>query len=365
MKIELEVLDAFGIPRETGSQIRNSAQLGQVKADLVRRSSMQGPRERRGFFGRFVGKDTREVLDNIFRPHRSRLGQNGISDESISDGRQRSNSFDSLGLETHSIARDAGLSPQTDADATKTLSSHFAEKTIFPQPINTNLELLANMRKIKVSTTPDMRIPPPTLLQRADDEDKTRGSTHAPAQSGLGLLFGQDIPPTVRLDDQPSDQRSGGDVRVGLKAIRTDIDSFEGWSRFQRLETLRCTTVDDPSASGGKETEKPLPTICQRPQPETFVFYDHEHDASVLDILRGLEAEMEDLSACTRSGCVATAHDHMRSWYHSNSKVTLRAEKCGEDGHNQEEPDMKLQAWISCSSCKTAMDPKRMSDGGA
>jgi hypothetical protein len=364
MKVELEVLDAFRIPRETESPFGNSALLGPLKADIVRRSSMQGPREKRGFFGRFVGRDPREVLDNIFRPHRSRLGQHGLSDDSLPDTRQRSPSFDSLGLDSPPVGIVADRNPPSGIESIDPLSpTRNREKSIFPQPVNTNLELLANMQKIKISTTPGLVVPPPTLLQRADEEDKSRESANAAPQSGLGLLFGPDIPASVRLDDQPSSQRSGGDVRVGLKAIRSDIDTFEGWSRFQRLETLRCTTVEDTQSSESSETT--LPVICQKPQPETFIFYDHEHDASLLDILRGLEAEMEDLSACSRSGCVATAHDHLRCWYHSTKKVVLRAEKSGAQADESKEDDMTLEAWISCSTCGLATEPRRMTDGGA
>lgn len=333
--------------------------LGPLKQDIARRASVKEPRDKRGFFTRFVGKDPREVLDNIFRPHKSRLGNDAESDDPLEGIRKRSPSFDSLGLDSPPL----GMVADRDSQVFTTFSTITApqDKSIFPSESEANSDLLADIRRLKTSTTPTLSFPAPTLLERADEEARKR---KAGPEEGLGLLFGKDGPGPGILFEKPSGFRSGGDVRVGLKAFKTDIDTFEGWARLQRLETLRCVSSDVCDAAEHGMTE-----ICQKPEPETFVFYDHERDTALLDLIRGLQAEMEDMSACMRSGCVATAHDHSRSWYHGTKKVVLRAKKVGSEAvpdlwaHDLD--DMSLRAWMSCSVCSATSQPKEMTEGAA
>jgi hypothetical protein len=333
--------------------------IGPAKQDIVRRSSIKEPRDKRGFFGRFVGRDPREVLDNIFRPHRSRLGQEIESDDPLHWIRQRSPSFDSLGLDSPPL----GLVADRDSHVFgnfSTITAPTNDKSIFPSDPETDRDLLANIKRLRISTTPGLTFPAPTLLERADEEARKRV---ADSKGGLGLLFGKDGIPGP-LSERPSGYRSGGDVRVGLKAFRTDIDTFEGWARSQRLETLRCVSIDAPGS-----IEDAMSEICQKPEPETFVFYDPERDTVLLDVIRGLQAEMEDMSACVRSGCVATAHDHSRSWYHGNKRVVLRTKKVDTTGDPdpdiQDVDNMVLKAWMSCSVCAATSLPKEMTEGAA
>ena len=353
MKLELEVLDAFRVPRETESPFGTTMNIGPMKQDIVRRSSVKEPRDKRSFFGRFVGRDPREVLDNIFRPNRSRLGQEDPSDDPLYGTRQRSPSFDSLGLDSPDLGLVADRNPPLGSVVTA------KERRIFPVDPETGYDMLANMKRLKLSTTPGLVVPPPTLLQRAEDEARKRRPDHA---EGLGLIFGQDVP-IAHLPERPSGNRSGGDVRVGLKAFRTDIDTFEGWAKYQRLETLRC--VGTESHAPGHEN---LPDICQKPEPETFVFFDHERDTSLLDVLRGLQVEMDDTVACTKTGCVATAQEHSKSWYHGSKKVTLRAQRvkaeAEQDSEVQEhDADMAMEAWMSCPTCSASSEAREMTEG--
>ena len=332
--------------------------LGPLKQDIIRRSSIKEVRDKRNFFTRFVGKDPREVLDNIFRPHRGRLGQENESEDPLEGILQRSPSFDSLGLDSPPL----GLVADRDSHVFGNFPGITApnkDRAIFPPESEKERDLLASIKRLKMSTTPGLVFPAPTLLERADGEARQR---QAGTQEGLGLLFGKDGPPPGPLSEQPSAYRSGGDVRAGLKALRTDIDTFEGWARSQRLETLCCTDTSDPNETGSTE-------ICQKPQPETFIYYDPERDTGLLDVIRGLQVEMEDMSACVRSGCVATAHDHSRSWYHGTKKVVLKAKKVEsnmEADHEMQDVDnMVLKAWMSCSVCFATSQPKEMTEAAA
>jgi hypothetical protein len=373
MKIELEVFDAFGIPRETESASSTDLHPGPTRDEIVRRSSVKETRDKRGFFGRFVGRDPREVLDNIFRPHRSRLGQNYPTDDPLHGTRQRSPSFDSLGIDSPPLGKIADRDTQVYSASTNHPTAS-KDKTIFPTNVDTDFDLLANIKRLKVSTTPGLVIPPPTLLTRADDEARKRKNDAEHAEGGLKLLFGSEGPAnsaSVVTADQPSGQRSGGDIRVGLKAFRTDIDTFEGWARSQRLDTLRSVSAGDHRSSESSDSSSP--EICQKPLPETFVFYDHERDTTLLDVIRGLQAEMEDMAACLRSGCVATAQDHLRSWYHGDKRVTLRAEKVDSKTMLQSgvqevvdgPVDMVLEAYMTCLVCRATSESRTMTEGAA
>ena len=325
----------------------------------MRRSSIKEPRERKGgIFGRFVGRDPREILDNLFRPNRSRLGQELPEDDPLHGVIQRSPSFDSLGLDSPPL----GLVADRDMSVFGNLSTIAAphkDRSIYPLDPETDGDLLANIRRLKMSATPDLTFPAPTLLERADTEARKR---MAGSDGGQPLMSGKDCPPGPSAE-RPSGYRSGGDVRVGLKAFRTDIDTFEGWAQCQRLETLRCISIDSPPNDDGG----PVSEICQKPQPETFVFYDPDRDTALLDVIRGLQAEIDDMSACVRSGCITTAFDHSKTWYHGNKKVVLRAKKVESAPQvgPQDIDDMVLRVWMSCSICSATSLPQMMTEGAA
>jgi 1-phosphatidylinositol-3-phosphate 5-kinase len=221
--------------------------------------------------------------------------------------------------------------------------------------IDTHLELLSNLEKIKTSTTPGLVIPAPILLQRVKKEEDHR---HERVTNGTMVsASGHNTPDD--FGDRPSGNRLGGDLRTGLKGLRSGLDTFEGWSRLQRLDTVRCIAVDETKHDLEGQLEPTSARVCDKPQTESLVFYDPDSDTSILDLLRTLKMEMGDMAACARSGCVATAHDHKRCWYHAEKKVTLRATPMEEVEGKSE---TALRAWASCAVCKCASDSKVMTD---
>lgn len=361
--IELSLLDAFRVAKE--SEPYESP----PKADPFEgpKSSFGRPRrdsvekkfgEKKGFLHR-LHRDTRGVFGGLFRPPRRNQDSREIPEDPLPSLAHRTTpSFDSLGIPPAPIGPVYDGLPNTP-DRPYTLGQSTAETPYVYSSIDTHLELLSNLEQIKMSTTPGLVIPAPILLQRVKKEEDHRHDrvTHGTSSSATGQEGRSDD-----FGDRPSGNRLGGDLRTGLKGLRSGLDTFEGWTRLQRLDTVRCTAVDEPKQNTEGEAEPPSARVCDKPQTESLVFYDPDSDTSLLDLLHTLKTEMGDMSACTRPGCVATAHDHKRWWYHGEKKVILRATPREEiEGKS----DTALRAWVSCLVCNCASDSKVMTDTAA
>lgn len=351
--MELSLLDAFRAAQEpepyesppTADLVEGPrSAFGRPHRELSKKGS-----DKKGFLHR-LHKDTRGVFGGLFRT-RTHTDETGIPEDGLPPKSHRStHSFDSLGIPP------APLGPVYDGlpitPDRPTLGQSTGSTPYVYSSIDTHLETLATLEKLKLSTTPGLTIPAPILLQRVKKEEELRLSDAARVNSGAGTPRSED------LDNRPSGYRLGGDVRTGLKSMRSGIDTFEGWTRLQRLDTIRCVAVDEsrPDPNG---TSKATFAVCDRPQAETLIFYDPETDTSLASLLQTLKAEMSDMAACSRSGCVATAYDHKRCWYHGEKKVTLRAKHTEE---SVDRPEESLRTWVSCPTCGSASDSKRMSD---
>lgn len=357
--IELSLLDAFRVARE--SEPYESP----PKADPFEgpKSSFGRPRrdsvdkkigEKKGFLHR-LHRDTRSVFGGLFRPPRRNETQRDIPEDSLPSLQHRTTpSFDSLGIPPAPIGPVYDGLPNTP-DRPYTLGQSTAGTPYVYSSIDTHLELLYNLEQIKMSTTPGLVIPAPILLQRVKKEEEYRH--HRVMQGNTSPIPGHDAH-SDDFGDRPSGNRLGGDLRTGLKGLRSGLDTFEGWTRLQRLDTVRCVAVDVPKAETEGQTESSA-RICDRPQPETLVFYDPDSDTSILNLLLSLKSEIGDMAACIRSGCVATVHDHKRCWYHGEKKVTLHATPLEEV---EGKTETALRAWVSCVVCNCASDSKVMSD---
>lgn len=314
--------------------------------------------EKKGFLHR-LHRDTRGVFGGLFRPPRRNEAQREIPGDPLPSLSHRTTpSFDSLGIPPAPLGPVYDGLPNTP-DRQHTLGQSTAGTPYVYSSIDTHLELLANLEQIKMSTTPGLVTPAPILLQRVKKEEKYRHerATHGATTSALG----QSTPVSDDFGDRPSGNRLGGDLRTGLKGLRSGLDTFEGWTRLQRLDTVRCVAIDEPKTDTEGQSESST-RVCDKPQTEILVFYDPDTDTSIRDLLHTLKLEMSDIAACTRSGCVAAAHDHKRCWYHGEKKVTLRATSL-EEVEGKSETTMR--AWVSCSVCKCASDSKVMSDTAA
>lgn len=355
MIIELGVLDAFRVPPEIEPTPTTPTSTSAAQDELAQRSDDPRPRaeresgERKGFLHR-LQRDTRGVLGGLFRA-RKYPSHDGIAEIPVSKTHRSALSFDSLGIPpTPSEADRLGLPVTPDKSGLPGQS--LVGTPSAPSSVESHLQLLVRLENTKTSTTPDLAVPPPVLLQRIKDEDQVRRDNVLLSASSSRSTSGTGTPLFLDSDTRPSAYRIGGDVRVGLKAIRSGVDTFDGWAKLQQLDTVRCTATDESSIKEGETIAagSTHATICEKPQSETFVFYDTETDISIMDFLHKLKTEMVDKAACPRSGCVATAHDHKKCWYHGDKKVSLRADRIG-DG--DERPESTLQAWVSCTICGT------------
>lgn len=304
-------------------------------------------------------RDTRGVFGGLFR-HRKYPTQDEIAENLPATAHYTSSTFDSLGVPPVSADDSRPGIPVTPNKLAAAGPDSTGTPSV-PSSVDTHLQLLARLEAIKTSTTPGLVLPPPVLLQRVKEEEQIRRN-HATASATPSLpSSGCDTPAMLDHETRPSAYRLGGDVRVGFKAIRSGLDTFDGWIRLQRLDTVRCVAVDDGHHENGVDlgTDPARATICDRPHPESYMFYDRASDPTILSFLKTLRTEMTDMAACARSGCVATAQDHNRCWYHADKKVTVRAKHLQEP---EDRPDSTLQAWVSCKTCGTASDSRTVTD---
>lgn len=343
MVIELGLLDAFRVPKESEpyESPPKADPIAGPRSAFGRPGSLKESEGRPGFFGR-LHKDTRGVIGGLFR-HRKHTAPADIV-EDFTKTHRSTPSFDSLGIPAAPVGAVYDGLPGSPSPASSSRPAMPKGTSYGYSLIDTHLEFLASLEALKTSTTPGLTLPPPVLLSRVREEERLRQER----DSAGGLET-----------DRPSGYRLGGDIRVGLKAIRPGMDGFDGFPRLQRLDTVRCLAVDEPTHADDTDPDLSPATVCERPQPDAMIFYDPESDMSLLAMLQKVKEGMSDMAACSRPGCVATAHDHKTCWYHAETKVTLRAEKLPEiEGRPKDE----IQAWVSCSICGNASDSRTMSD---
>ena len=331
MKLELELLDAFRAPREPDplpvppkSTSRQTSLQYDRTTDLKRNLSRKERGDRaRGFFQR-LSKDTRGMF------------------EGLTGKKQGSPEVPQTLL--HQTA-EALLTPvKTMTSAPDTPYSETAVGTPpVSQPIDRHLQTLARLEKLLPSTTPDLRIPLPSLLIRVREEDRVRN------EKARQEVFEDGLPgsgtATPDMSGRARGYRMGGDVRAGLGALTGGMDSFGGWKRLQKMEVLSSSGLEAQSESTGKLT------MCERPKPCTFVFWDVEFDESIEEFLA---AAAEDETICGRPGCEVDVEGHTRWWYHAGKKVGLRVVKV-----DTEESDM--DAWVECRECGKISDAGKLS----
>jgi 1-phosphatidylinositol-3-phosphate 5-kinase len=205
------------------------------------------------------------------------------------------------------------------------------------------------------SATPNLAFPLPRILLRVRDEDQIRREKALEeikaerADSAGGVSTSIDgLPRDLAEDERKLEEaikgraagyRLGGDVRVGLGALASAIDGWEGWCRLQRLDVLSWDAVPDAldvpvqgdaeglgkvheseegvegAAVDGKEalgdigdnalsTDKALPatplkttdvptyTACTRPTSSIHRYHDRSSDMSMADFMSEMTEEL-------------------------------------------------------------------------
>ncbi|WVQ97361.1 hypothetical protein IAU59_004473 [Kwoniella sp. CBS 9459] len=381
MTIELDFLDAFRVPREPdepplppkqASGTFTTTQLSsdpRGSADLLRKTSLKERGDRtKGFFHR-LGKESRTVWAGLLGKRRG------------SDSHENGASLPSPSLD-HSH-QDLPITPVTgtfpslleDSKATPTSmdsSSGLPIKSLIPHPTERHLQILSRLEGQIHSTTPGLLLPMPPLLLRVREEENLRQERARQEikeddnQSLDGLPSNSPsmlLSPTLRghaqgpalMQGRALGYRLGGDVRAGLGCLSSGIDTFEGFIRLQRLETLYCTGTEQVNEEGEKETR-----ICEKPRPSTYVFWDDARDMSISQMVTEVQEECEeDPMICSRSGCTASQGDHLRWWIHAGKRVGLRVEPAAKrDQDPEESEELALRVWTKCEECGEESDSR-------
>lgn len=354
MMLELEVFDAFRIPRELDivavpmkplpSRQRSSPVPSRSASPSLHRTTTFKERgeKTRGFFQR-LGRDTRGMFDNLIgKPKSSENSGTSVNrEDTISSTETTLRSSHELQAQTASTA---------DL-ATNSTSQH-------SQPADRHLQTLTKLETMLPSTTPSLRIPMPPLLLRVREEEKVRAEkARSEVQSESIGLANNVIDGLTRLasTSSPRDDsgkvrargyRMGGDVRAGLASLSSGMDQFEGWPRFQKLEVLVATGLEYRNESSKLQT-----TVCERPKPQLIEFWG-EGDETIQDIMDSFQ---DGEHVCRRPGCHASQEEHIRWYFHNSQKVGLTFRKAeqgmGENG---------LDAWIKCPMCLKTSEPRKL-----
>nr|XP_019049347.1 hypothetical protein I302_03133 [Kwoniella bestiolae CBS 10118]OCF28277.1 hypothetical protein I302_03133 [Kwoniella bestiolae CBS 10118] len=367
MMVELELLDAFRIPREPDepplppkllpgtASVPHSPTKPRGSVGLQRKGSHKERGEKsKGFFHR-LGKDTKHVWEGFLGKRRSSVSH----EQGAVTTTQTINQSPEL-----PITPLTGGIPQFEEKGVSTSiessTSGLPAKSHTPHPTERYITVLSKLEQQVHSTTPGLQLPMPPLLLRVREEDKIRRekakqeANEEPGQTVDGLptspslfspskLLNNNNKTLDPLHGRALNYRLGGDVRAGLGALSRDIDNFEGWIRLQRLESLRSVGLDTRLDNGERDIH-----ICQAPTPYAYLYWDVERDKSVQQILDDLKDELaEENMVCPRPGCTATSAEHVRWYIHAGKKVPLRVESLEE----QSKEEGGIDVWSKCAEC--------------
>lgn len=279
--------------------------------------------------------------------------------------------------------------------------------------------------KVILSTSPDVRIPPPSLLLRLAERERsfslpdiTASASQLSTRGGF-LLTGED---KVGLNSLAGWTQSSLEVpnENSLLAKLTDVSAFVRHQSIRVLYTEHVPVLDQsleekpdmkgkirgqnegstspsldstatevtPTASGitlGSTTtgetcqasvapESPpskLPT--QPPQtvsclPASWKHYqyflqgtDQSLGEFILDVCQAAEAG----EVCDRAGCGRLRKDHDMEWVHAGAKITAQVEELSEEIRGSAEgvhADDVVRLWSSCKDCNKRTEEYVMSD---
>ncbi|OCF73919.1 hypothetical protein I204_05767 [Kwoniella mangroviensis CBS 8886] len=367
MMVELELLDAFRIPRELDepplppkpslgiASVPHSPTRPRGSGDLHRKGSLQerGGKSK-GFFHR-LGKDTKHVWDGLMGKRRSSESHEPLH-------LLAPNSDPPPELPITPLSGSISISQESAIpNSANTSTAGLPAITTMQHPTERYLIVLSKLEQQIHSTTPGMTLPMPPLLLRVREENRLRREKAKEEAKEEGSQVVDELPPSspsifspsklLNNNSKPVDPlrgramnyRLGGDVRAGLGALSSDIDGLEGWIRLQRLEVLRSIGLDLTMENGETEVH-----ICQTPTSSTYLLWDTERDKTIQQILDELQEELaEENMVCPRPGCTATSGEHVRWWIHSGKKVTLKIESM----EKQDIEEEGIDVWTKCGKC--------------
>ncbi|WVQ62084.1 uncharacterized protein L199_000219 [Kwoniella botswanensis] len=377
MMVELELLDAFRIPRELDepplppkpssgiASVPQSPTKPQTSSDLHRKGSFkERGGKSKGFFHR-LGKDTKHVWDGLMGKRRS-----SEAHEPLHLVAPTSNQPPDLPI-TPLSANISNSQESAIPNPAGTSTAGLPAITTMQHPTERYLIVLSKLEQQIHSTTPGMTLPMPPLLLRVREEDRLRrekakeeakeeGSqvvdglpSSSPSIFSPSKVLNNKNKPVDPLHGRAMNYRLGGDVRAGLGALSSDIDGFEGWIRLQRLEVLRSVGLDLMTENGEREVH-----ICQTPTFSTYLHWDTERDKTIQQILDELQEELaEENMVCPRPGCTATSAEHVRWWIHSGKKVALKIESM----EKQDVEEEGIDVWTKCGKCSRIGEPRGLS----
>ncbi|WVN89047.1 uncharacterized protein L203_104263 [Cryptococcus depauperatus CBS 7841] len=391
MTLELDLLDAFQIPREpyvppllSKSPYPNAT--FRQSMDLLTRDkslSLNEKKEKMSFLAR-LGKDTKGVFEGLLGRNRSLRRKD--------HSRNRPSSVAVHISPPLAILENPSISPQPISAA---LSEHNTTNQPYfslfnpdsvPSPNNHHLVTLETLQKLIHSTTPGMVFPMPAILLRVKEDrirrEKAELEMRDPSEvtidvsSGIGTKTKLELGTTIKDDPlrgRALAYRPGGQLRSGLNSLANGLDTFDGWIRLQRLFALYCVLLPPSQAHDHLEREEKRDErgaeekvdetdvrqkefmICQAPRP-----YPLPATLSIFEYLHSLQDELDEENLlCPRIGCGAEGKDHTRLFLHAGVQISVKVTdfvvKPAHDGKD-------VRSWVECCICRQKCNEKRLSE---
>ena len=336
MFLELDLLDAFGVPRELDSTPETPAPTLPPKSatSTVRRRSIKDKGDKtKGFFNR-LGRDTKGIFGNLLpRPRKDSVPERPPSGLPAQTGPQTPQSILSLPLSTPSSSN--AFDPSTPP---------------ISQTTDRHLRTLQKLEAMLPSTTPGLTVPMPSLLLRVREEDRIRREKakqeledgSVTETRSFFLASASSSTPNGELRGRAMGYRMGGDVRAGLGALVNGMDTFDGWIRLQSLEMLSCSGPDDSSVA-----------LCEAPKGKSVLFWDEATDQTIGEFVSSLSLD----PGCESKDCKVGKEDHVRWLLHGDRRVGIKFKKLDADSQ-------AIDVWTKCIECGAPTDPRQLGDLG-
>ena len=349
MRLELALLDTYGVPREVAPPLPPAKEVAptSIQTMALTNSTVAATTSKKG------AKSFLTKLSND-----SKLAWGGWLRRKDSKGRD-----DAL---SRVKTRETQLPTERDI---KTQSSdkvppHIqdlqdaatAAESVALSSYDRHIQTLRKLQQLKLSTTPGLVFPMPPLLLRIAAEDQQRHQVFHPA-TPVGT---QGAPATTLHKPRASGHRLGGDVKAGLNAIWPHSETYEGWVRLQGIDflysTIRRTRRISANALEGQGD------LCLQPHNVSYRYFDPEKDEILGQKLDNLfDPTSQDV--CPVPSCAGLPLDHEQTWTHAGICITLQTREAPLDPLSEQlEEDVEDEAWVECEECGASSEVTKVDE---
>lgn len=340
MRLELALLDAYGVPREVAPPpppVKDTSPA--LPAATTPSNALAATTSKKGAksFLTKLSNDSKAVWGGWLRRKDSSKGR---AEDALSRVKTHETQAP-VGSDTaRQVSNALPSKPGEDQDHTA------AAESVALSSYERHIQTLHKLQNLKLSTTPGLVFPMPPLLLRIAAEDLQR---YQSSQSATPV--GSQGPATLLHKPRASGHRLGGDIKAGLNAIWPHSEMYEGWVRLQGIDFLHSTIRRIRKDSDGVNELEDQGDLCLQPHNVSFRYFDPEKDETLGQKLDKLfNPTSEDV--CPVPSCAGLPLEHEQSWTHAGVCVTLQTKEAPLDPLSEQLEDaVEDEVWVECEEC--------------